>query len=553
MERAIDRPPRRVAALLCLLVAGAFALRVWNFDAYLPRIYYSDYVQVDQAADLLARGQFVERSSYPLTHTFVLAAVDALAYGVLWATGSASGWEEFVGRLAAADDPSLRHWIARLYTALLGAATVAALYPLARTRFGRGVSLFAAALLAVSPAHVAYAHQARIHVPGIFLLVCAAWAVLRAGDSRRPPQLLLAGAACSVVASIFQLGFVLAASSALWLAISEGCVKRGAGHAGFLAAGFAAALGVLSLLTHAGDWVIAAAGSGALESAKTLGIPSMTVEGVSAQRFLQRFPQFVSNWITAEPFVAIGVAWALWASRRVEGLRQGIFPFVTYPAVLFPLLGTTYTEVRYSLSATPFLAIVAAIGLTSIAAPALRMGLCAAALAVPLATSIRYDALLSRDDSRIVLEGVVRSLESKGVRIAIEDSLAVVSACGAGGRWQVMKMPPDGNFQAWVQGKESPRTTMLVNRRDVYMRGSGDVSPFGLSNADLESLRFQLCATIPGTPTPPPVLPDAPSNLLWSIWRAPRSGPTIEIFAEATLAQRSEAFFGSEPFVKVIR
>ena len=71
METSWDLSRKAAAIGLLVLVASGLALRLWEYRAFLPQVFYSDYIQITQATDLLRDGSFMERSSYPVTHTYV--------------------------------------------------------------------------------------------------------------------------------------------------------------------------------------------------------------------------------------------------------------------------------------------------------------------------------------------------------------------------------------------------------------------------------------------------------------------------------------------------
>ncbi|MFN0205445.1 MAG: glycosyltransferase family 39 protein [Planctomycetota bacterium] len=126
--------------------------------------------------------------------------------------GNWANYEEFLSLLVNSES-GLAHAIARAYTAIAGTFLVWAVYRLGRQFFPRNVSLLAAAFAALSPVQVIYAHQARIHVPGIVILTIAAIVVFRCIRKPSMGSALAAGAACAVCASVIQFGLVLTAAA----------------------------------------------------------------------------------------------------------------------------------------------------------------------------------------------------------------------------------------------------------------------------------------------------------------------------------------------------
>ena len=76
--------------------------------------------------------------------------------------------------------------------ALMGAASVAILYHLVRSRFGTGAGLLAALFLAVTPVSVAVNRSNNMDTCLLLVLLLAAWALLKAAESGRRALLLLA-------------------------------------------------------------------------------------------------------------------------------------------------------------------------------------------------------------------------------------------------------------------------------------------------------------------------------------------------------------------------
>ncbi len=159
MANAGLRPNTReatgVVALLLLVTAVGLAVRLHGLDrrtithpeSYVPRIEYPDFA-----------GHPPERPD-PAAIVTVTRTHDNHPPGYylpMWVWTGVFGTE-----LVAIRVPS----------ALLGAATIAALYALARRRWGSGVALTAAALLSLHGQHVFWSQQARMWVPATFLAV----------------------------------------------------------------------------------------------------------------------------------------------------------------------------------------------------------------------------------------------------------------------------------------------------------------------------------------------------------------------------------------------
>jgi hypothetical protein len=520
-----------------VIIGIAFALRIHEYKFYLPHVFYSDYIQVDHAAELLQKGVYVDRSSYPHTHVFCYAAADVTAFCLGKLTGARGDWSYFVEQLASKRDPTLRQSIGRAYTAVLGSLLSAAVYWLARARFNRKVALLAAAMIAFAPAHVIYGHQTRIHVPGILALTMAAGCMARGVYLGITPWRAVAiGAACGFTASIFQLGFLGGAAAAALIVLHTRPLARAAYLCVCAGTGFAAVFVGLTEIAHASGLVQHAPGSGALDNAGTLGIPTAALAGFSVGRFLERFPMLLGNWVLAEPFVALGCALFVLQCWQKKFAWRDCVVFGVYPAIVFVALGTSYTEVRYTLSATPFLCIPAAAAILVIGPIPVRAALGALAILVPLATAVRYDALLGRADTRLVLHSKIPALMRCAVTTAIDDSLLLRPVDLAP---PISDFPPRGNHKLWPPlGTELPHLTLLRLDAKLYIRARNDQSESIVSTSQLGQHKFRLAGEIPGAPYSRSILPDAPDNLMLTLWRAERPGPTIEFWAQNPAATR---------------
>jgi hypothetical protein len=545
--RAAGACGRRAALIaLCALTLLALALRLVGLQHGLPHVLHSDHLQVRQAVTLLTEGQFENRSPYPPVHSFVYAGVFSLGFVADQARPSPrwASWDDFVLELQA---PALAHRMARLYIALMGALLVPAVYLLARLRLARGAALLAAAIVAVSLPHVACAHQARIHVPGITLLVLLGLPAFRllSRESRadndavagRTPRLrawLVAGLALGVVAAIVQLAWLALGVCALlvvFLVRPWGLAWR-AGLAGLT--GFLGAVGALVAVPRLAGWVAETAGHGALDNALTLGIPGKTL----GLRSLEEFPRMLATYARAEPALVAALlllAPLLWRAHRRELLLLGL-----YPAVLFLVLGTNYHQARYSLSATPFLAVLAAAGWAATRSRPLRVALAALLLALPLASCMRYDLLLLREDTRVQADAALGALVQAGLSVTVRQELLLDKAAAPPGTGM---FPPDG-YSAWRSGAESAADTLLRLAPDVFVTGP-DTSELGaLDEGWLEAQGWRRCGELPSGSAAPVPLPDATDDLVRDTWSAQRPGPDIAFWVrgDAARARFAESF-----------
>jgi 4-amino-4-deoxy-L-arabinose transferase-like glycosyltransferase len=179
---------------IVLLGIGALALRVWGAGWSLPYVDHPDEPAVVDVILRVTQGELnTEHFFYPSLILYLQALVFTLHFQVGLATGLYS---------APLVVPESNHFYttipqafvwARIFTALLGTATVLALATWSARFVGRGAALIAGVLLALSPWAIVHSHYITVDGPaGLFALlaVLASLQVLRSGRWR---DYLLAG------------------------------------------------------------------------------------------------------------------------------------------------------------------------------------------------------------------------------------------------------------------------------------------------------------------------------------------------------------------------
>ncbi|MEZ5318021.1 MAG: glycosyltransferase family 39 protein [Vicinamibacterales bacterium] len=184
------RPARRRAAILVAAIAlGGLALRLWGAAFGLPAVYNPDEVAILTRAMALGTnhldpGNFL----YPSLYFYVLFAWEGLVFIGGWIAGVWPALADFERQFFV--DPSPLYLAGRALSALLGAATIIALYRLGSRLFDRTTGIVAAAFLAVSPIAVRDAHYVKHDVPVTLLIVLTCvvlarmWTDAQAGDGR---------------------------------------------------------------------------------------------------------------------------------------------------------------------------------------------------------------------------------------------------------------------------------------------------------------------------------------------------------------------------------
>jgi hypothetical protein len=100
----------------------------------------------------------------------------------------------------------------RLYSVLIGVATIGVVFLLARDWFGESTALAAALITAVAPFHVQYSQETRMYALLMLLLLLATWVYWRAWQRGRPVYWLVFGVLAGISMYAQQLaGFYLVA------------------------------------------------------------------------------------------------------------------------------------------------------------------------------------------------------------------------------------------------------------------------------------------------------------------------------------------------------
>jgi 4-amino-4-deoxy-L-arabinose transferase-like glycosyltransferase len=260
-------------------------------------------------------------------------------------------------------------WAVRLLPALLGAATVPALYALARQALSRGPALGAALLLALSYHHVFFSQNARGYAGYLLCAALATTFLVRAlrDDRFRDWAWYVA---CLVLAFAFQLltAFVVAAHAIVGLAALVGVARRG-GPARPLAGRLAAVYAVTGLLVFhlyaaiiPQAWVVA----GTTYSRATAGFAPFSLEFARevARGLAAGFGPGLL--LGAVPFLALTAAGfaALWRRQWILAGALALPPVVT---LAFLIVRGYSISPRFFLLAIPLAMLCVAQGLFGLA------------------------------------------------------------------------------------------------------------------------------------------------------------------------------------------
>jgi hypothetical protein len=545
---------RTVAVVLALLVAVNLALGSWRLQHGLPHVFHADWQQIAQSASLLKNGWYANNSWYPPALVLVYAAAaravfawESVGLPAITPHAAGGGWPAFVDRF---QDATLQHAVGRAVSVLAGGLLVVAAYRLARVRFSRGVSLLAAAAVAVDPVLVITEHQVRPHVPMAAALVLAAPLVLRlverAAAAVEPPRRLLlaavgAGVAAGLAASMLQVGILLAAAGAALLVLLVRPLRRAVALSAALGLGSLATAGAVTALVGATGIVRRVLVNAPLEDTSTLALPG----NMLALDLWRRFPESVGDWLASAPAVFAGVLVFAVLCWRGRAQRRDLLLYGTYPLIVLLVMQTVFGgQVRYLLTVAPFLAPLAAAAFLELRPRGLGVALAPLLVLLPLAGSLRYDALLRTTNTRVGLDALLAAVNDSeslaresAAPLAIAATDRVVLNAGALPPGVVV-LPTYDEPSRRGQGAVTARKALRDSGAVVYARVPGLGFALGpLDASALEQLGFSLYGTIRAGPAGRQVLPDVPDHVTTHLWAATRTGPPVELWVAGEAAR----------------
>lgn len=421
---------------LTLSLAGiltlALGLRIWGIGFGLPYVYhYDEHFYVNTALKLGA-GVMNNPPYTPTGLPNILSGEYAGYYVVGKVLGVFASPQEF--EAAYRSDPTVFYLLARLTIAVLSTATVLVLYLLGKTAADPTTGLKAAGLLTVSFLHVRDSHYSVPDIAMPFFVVLAvglATVGVRHGKRR---YTYLASVAGGLAVAMKWTGLPVAV--AVWWA--SVCVESEAQKS---------TIGKLLNQTVVFTILLFALGF-ALGSPQILINPAPYLNEVLGQYGAGQAGGFeiwqvdtLPGWLFYGKTLLYGVGVVLLALGIAGGLRRLISVVKTgdkmsvlllsFPLTYYMLMGSTrHYFARYALPLVPFMALFAAEAIVTVwawgAARRTRLGWCLAALLVvaaiaqPLAQSIRHDLLLTRQDTRTPAKQWIEATIPGGAKIAID-------------------------------------------------------------------------------------------------------------------------------------
>jgi Dolichyl-phosphate-mannose-protein mannosyltransferase len=455
------------AILLSVLLIGGAALRLWGLRFGLPHPMTrpDEEFIVSMALRFFSGDYNPHFFEWPSLYFYVVHAVFRVMYAAGHLAGRFPDVDSFVRMTVA--EPGSAHIALRVMSVVAAVATMAVVHGLARALFGSSAGLAAAALLAASYLHVRDSHFGVLDVPLTLVIVTSVRLLAKGVSTPRPlPWFALAGLAGGLATSI----------------------KYNA--AALVVAGVAAAAYRLSRpasRARRDDVVALTAFVTAFGLGFLAGSPYVVLD---VEAFRAGLAAQVVRLTEGHGFRADEV----WLYHLTFSLRYGVGPVVlaasaaglvllmlrdwrmamllaAFPVSYFVVIGSGHTAfIRYTTPLVPFVCVLAAYGihgivgtLTSSLGERLRTAAMTAAVGVaalpPLLTSIQFDRLLTRQDTRVLAADWMRSRVKAG---------ELVFQSGASYARPLF---------AWRIERERPRTLEFDPRRAAFVDGGREVQP----------------------------------------------------------------------------
>ncbi len=500
VARLRERREAAGALLLAAILILALILRLDGITWGLPH----SLINIDETV-VVPKGFSVARGHvnpqfflYPSFFFYLLAAVDLLAAPVLWVARG----QNPLSMAAFVVDPGPYYLLGRLVSAAFGTASVYLIYRLGREAYGRPAGLVGALFLAVLPLHVAYSHMAVTDVTATAISLLALVLLHEAGRGRGRRWLIAGAAAAGLATSTkYNLGMlVLPATVAAIYACRGEAASR-------VAAGGQAARVWLRLL--------AARLYAPMLAAFVLGSPFVLLDAPHFVRdFIRQNGIQSRGWLGYENtpngfwynlstnlegtlgivllvLALAGIVWALVRRTRIDLI------LAPYVVVYFVYVSTWKALAdRYLLPILPLLVLLAARLLAdvlclkgrrrAVAIPLVAV-LIAAALVVPLSSSLRFDRGLAGADTRLIAKAWVERAVPEGSVIAAENygpplvpredevHFAGASRSVASYRLLSLKLPSPGvpeptHSMAWLRGEGAEYVIVASTVYDRVLR-----------------------------------------------------------------------------------
>jgi hypothetical protein len=424
----------RVVSAVGALLIGALALRLWGIEHGLPYVFNADENAhfVPRAIGMFGHSLNPEYFINPPAFTYLLH----LAFWARW------GSREVLGDVFASD-PGAVFALARVVSAVLGAAAVGLLVWAGRRFFDLRVGLVAGALLAVAFLPVHYSHLAVNDIPALAPLCLSLVGIAGVHRRGRMADYALAGAALGVACATKYTAGILALSLLAAAATSQSRPLKGTDPLSKLAVAGVLALFAF-LLTNPYALLDLDSFKGGLaeqSSASSDGGGKLGLIGESGHLYYLSTLTWGFGWVPALA-AAAGAVWLSFRDRRLA--------LVLVPAPLLFLLFMGAQDrffARWLLPIYPLLCLLAAWTAVELTRrrPVWALAAVTAVLCIQgLVFSIHNDVVLARDDTRALARAWMVDNIPEGDRVVIEpiapdqwamDTGRPSAATGTGNRW----------------------------------------------------------------------------------------------------------------------
>ncbi len=422
-------------------VVVALGLRLWGIGFGLPDLYHPDEPAYVLQALAVGRGlpDGLTFANPPL-YKYLLLAEYAVDYGLGRLGGSMHSAQDFVDQFRV--DPSRLYLIARITSAVFGALTSIAAYALGSTLGGRRAGLIAAWLTAITYLLVRDSHfGVNDALVTLFATLGLVFCVRVARGGPRADY-FVAGTLAGLAFAAKYHGIALLAPLVL-AHVSRSAPRR--------ARDLALAIGVCL-------------------AAAVVGFPSLVTETGRVLRdiYLHLYLAAVGGYDGLDPAggyvfyartLVTGLGWLLVAATLagvVLSIRRhdrSSMVVVSFPAVLLAVLGAQQLYfARFLLPALPALVVESALALDTLVGLRTAAGLVAALLvgAPSLVDTLRFDALLSREDTRTLARSWIESNVPPQAIVAVDSAPLGPSLSSQSSRqllvaneWSLFDLTPD--------------------------------------------------------------------------------------------------------------
>ncbi|HQZ40153.1 MAG TPA: glycosyltransferase family 39 protein [Vicinamibacterales bacterium] len=450
---------RRTRFALGGIALGALALRVWGLDFGLP-LWSNYYIRPDESLIVEAAlrvGQDPRFYVYPALMSWV-SGVGFAAYHAVAALADPS----VPGSLAAHAARSVDGYfmLARLVSAVAGAAVVFPVFTLAAGLGSASAGLMASALVAAAPLAVRDAHFGVTDTLMTTLAACALARTAALSDAaRRTRALLVVGLLAGLTVGTKYTGvfFLPAIAAGVWVS-ATGRAWRDLALAGLAAAGVFVVINPYAVL-HLGDLLAIARmlTDDVFHRQGASGVWTPLVGLANMWRPLRHGPGLDAGSLLA----LLGMAAVVW---RRTAMVPTVVTVMAVAGMALPLFLGQVVVSRYVLPLVPLVAVFAAVALSAPPARGLRRAAMLAGVALVAASAAEaawLDRILSRDDTRTLA-----------------------------GRWMAATLPPGCTITYWGPPETEPQlreTVSSIDRRIAFA-----MQTYGPESGEIVSRLYRL-------------------------------------------------------------